>query len=225
MAINVISAKTAGEAWVRALQLVMTHGEDIKDKDAEFKANESSGLREVRNVYIEIDSVDYNDPIIRKYEYLLKEYQDTPIIKFLEGYYWTEGTNGYKIDRGYGQYIFNLNGVNQFDWLVQKLKDDPTSKSATIVFPLRNWRGKKPPCITVIDFKLRNNVLDVTAIFRSQCAWWKAPGNFIAISKHQQQIATAIGAKVGKLYVNAISSHIYEPDYENANKVINEVFK
>ena len=43
---QIIKEKTLGEAWLKAMQIVMNVGEDIWDEDI--------ALREVRNLYIQL---------------------------------------------------------------------------------------------------------------------------------------------------------------------------
>ena len=54
-----IKSTTLGNAWIAAMETVMAKGEDIFDEDVQ--------LREIRNLYITIDTVSDSDPILRAY--------------------------------------------------------------------------------------------------------------------------------------------------------------
>ena len=56
---QIIKEKTLGEAWLKAMQIVMNVGEDIWDEDI--------ALREVRNLYITIEDIIDNDSVIQRY--------------------------------------------------------------------------------------------------------------------------------------------------------------
>lgn len=197
-------AKSLGEAWLKAMNLVMSEGEYINDEDIM--------LKEIRNLYITIDDVSEEDNIIVKYG-------DKDRIELMKKKYFTCGLVGnYKID--YGSYIFNNNGINQFEWLCQRLKNKPESKSATI--SLHRAGEDKLTCLSLLDFKLRDNKIDMTAVYRSQNIYSSHLGNIIALRKLQKNLANEINAEVGKVELIALSAHIYEYDYEKANSILSK---
>ena len=202
-----IEAATEGMAWLNAMKIVMKNGEDIWDEDVP--------LREVRNLYFTINDIEEDDPILARYA-------DKDRIKLMEKKYATCGLVGdYKID--YGSYIYNNNGINQIDWLVDRIKNKPETKSATITLhkPGENMLA----CLSMLDFKYRSNKMDMTVVYRSQNIFWSHPGNMLALHHIHQDVANALGYKIGKVELVVISAHIYASDFEKVEHILTSAIK
>ncbi len=200
-----LKCKSLGEAWILAMKTIMNNGETICDEDVR--------LKEIRNFYITIDKISDSDPIINKYA-------DKNRVELMKKKYATCGLVGdYKID--YGSYIYNNNGINQIDWIVNRIKNKPETKSATIT--LHKPGEEKLACLSMIDFKYRNNMLDMTVVYRSQNIFWSHPGNMLALRRIQNDVATALGYNVGAIELIVISAHIYEDDYDKVNDILNNI--
>lgn len=198
----IIESNTLGEAWLAAMKKVMTKGEDIFD--------DGVPLREIRNLYITIASLCESDPI-------LIQYADHDRIALMKKKYATCGLVGdYKID--YGSYIYDNNGVNQIDWVINKLHNKPETKSATIT--LHKPGEQMLACLSMIDFKYRNGHLDMSVIYRSQNIFWSQPGNMLALRQIQTDVATALNFALGKVELIVISAHIYNDDFEKVKSII-----
>lgn len=202
---TIIESTTLGTAWLAAMKAVMTKGEDIFD--------ENIRLKEIRNLYITIDAINETDPI-------LITYADHDRIELMKQKYATCGLVGdYKID--YGSYIYNNNGVNQIDWIINRLRKKPETKSATIT--LHKPGEEMLACLSMIDFKYRNGHLDMSVIYRSQNIFWSNPGNMLALHQIQNDVATELGYTPGKVELIVISAHIYEYDFDKVNAILKDV--
>ena len=198
-----IKSTTLGNAWIAAMETVMAKGEDIFDEDVQ--------LREIRNLYITIDTVSDSDPILRAYA-------DHDRIELMKKKYATCGLVGeYKID--YGSYIYNNNGVNQIDWVIDRIRNKPETKSATIT--LHKPGEEKLACLSMIDFKYRNRLLNMSVVYRSQNIYWSHPGNLLALHQIQTDVAQALGYELGAIELAVISAHIYKDDFIKVNKILN----
>lgn len=198
---------TEGSAWLAAMRVIMQRGRDIWD--------ESVPLREVQNLYLTIERIDEADPILGKYA-------DKDRISLMKQKYATCGLVGdYKID--YGSYIYNNNGVDQIDWVIKRIKKKPETKSATITLhkPGENMLA----CLSMLDFKYREGVLDMTVIYRSQNIFWSHPGNMLALHHIHQDVADALGYTLGKIELIVISAHIYASDFEQVDSILTDVEK
>lgn len=195
---------TLGEAWISAMRIVMEEGADIFDEEIP--------LREIRNLYIEIQDVSEKDPI-------LVQYADHERIKLMKEKYATCGLVGdYKID--YGSYIYNNNGVNQIDWVINRMRRKPETKSATIT--LHRPGEDMLACLSMIDFKYREGKLDMSVIYRSQNIFWSHPGNMLALRKIQEDVSSALNYKIGKIDLIVLSAHIYGHDFANVQHILRE---
>ena len=58
--------------------------------------------------------------------------------------------------RSYGWRLYNYKGANQIKWIINKLKNKPETKSATITMLKRAGGERYIPCVSMFDFKIRN---------------------------------------------------------------------
>lgn len=197
-----IAAETMGLAWLKSLELIMKYGLEIHDGERK--------LKEIRNLYVTIHD-------IREDDIMLQQYVDKDRIKLMKEKYSTCGLVGdYKID--YGSYIYNNNGINQMEWLKNRIKNKPETKSATITLhrPGENMLA----CLSLLDYKLRNNLLDMTAVYRSQNIFSSQPGNLVALRRMQADLAIDLNVNIGEVELVVISAHVYEEDYNNAIQIL-----
>lgn len=200
-----IRTKNLGEAWFESMKLVLSSGQDFYDGDI--------NLKEIRNLYVSIEDIDEHDEILEKYA-------DRSRIELMKKKYFTCGLVGdYKID--YGSYIFNNNGVNQFEWLYERLKNKPETKSATIVMHIPGEENLT--CLSMLDFKLRDDKLYMTAVYRSQNIYASQPGNLVALRNLQKALAEKLEVNVGGVELAVMSAHIYENNYDAAKKIVEEL--
>ncbi|MEV6416782.1 thymidylate synthase [Kribbella sp. NPDC051718] len=117
----------------------------------------------------------------------------------------------------YGKLFREHAGVDQLQWLVRRLKLRPEAKSATIGFHTPG--DEVLSCISLVDCKLRDGRLHLTAVFRSQNIFASQPGNACALRRIQTLIADELGVLPGALTLHVMSAHIYEGDWDAAYSV------
>jgi len=177
---GMIMGATVGEAWVRYLRWVIKFGEYYYDEDDK--------ILELNDIVLSIDDDIENDPILEKYadmhlkELYLQKMQSTEIVK--------------ELNASYGKRIYEQLGVNQYQWCYQRLKDKPESKAATMSLLLPDDPGPRIPCLDIIDFKLRNGILNTKTFFRSQNAM-NAYGNLCALFWLSDNMARDLNVKRG----------------------------
>ena len=134
----------------------------------------------------------------------------------------------------YGYRIFVSPYGNQFEAAIERLVKRPESKSVMInlLHPIE-WEQKIEPgikrmaCLTDIQALIRDGQLHFFAQFRSQNAW-HSHGNFKGLYELQRLMLCRLnekGLKVsrGGLTVNITAAHLYEPDFNWADKISTEV--
>jgi len=167
-------------------------------------------LREVCNLYLVIDAVDPSDPII-------KEFADQDRISLmLHKYLSCDVLPQYKIS--YGKLLYDNQGVNQVDWVIERLRAKPETKSATI--GLHQPGQSELSCLSLLDFKLRAGALSITAVYRSQNVFASQPGNVLAIRQVQEHVADALSVPSGPFHLVVMSGHIYGHDEDRARLVV-----
>jgi len=200
---KIFFAKTPGEAWKKAVKLVMSKGKLI--------TNEKETLKECLHVIISI-----KNPL--KSDKILKKFVDKDLLKFMEkNFLKCEPVKDWGYS--YGSRIFNFRGVNQVDEVVKKLSKKPESKSAVIILsdPLCDFQTHTP-CLSILDFKIRGGKLLTTAFFRSQDVGKKIYADIIMIGKISKIIADRLRIKLGSLILVIVSAHIYKKDWAKINR-------
>lgn len=120
----------------------------------------------------------------------------------------------------YGQRFTNFDGIDQIGGVVEKLKKNPNSKSATITLMNPLGDSHHMPCIVALDFKIREGKLMTTAFFRSQDAGKKIYADIICLGEIAKKIADRVGVAVGALSILTASLHFYEEDREKFSKLL-----
>ncbi len=201
---NSIHAKTIGECWVQCIRSVMEHGGSHYDEDVQ--------LKEILGLTVEVSDPRMDDEII-------DEYGDGAIVqhtldKFSKG--------AVMPDRPftYGARIYDNEGVDQFEWIVQRLLTKKETKSATICLLTPGNKDANLPCLTTVDAKIRNHKLELQFFFRSQNIFGRQYANLVALVKLQHDIANRCSVEVGGLRGHVASAHIYEYDFKEAESMI-----
>jgi thymidylate synthase len=198
LAVSVLEATSLGVAWLQAMQLILQRGQWIHDGP--------DRLIEIRPLVLRIASVDEDDPIITsladqgRIQLMLRKYASCDILP------------EYKIS--YGSLLYNNEGVDQIEWVIKRLLAKPETKAATIT--LHRAGETELSCLSLLDFKLRDNRLEMTAVYRSQNVFASQPGNIMALRRIQCHVASRLGLEAGMFDLLALSAHIYESDIEHA---------
>ncbi len=112
--------------------------------------------------------------------------------------------------RSYAWRLRDYNGVDQVAGIIKKLKGKPETKSATITTLLPNDDTTYIPCVSMLDFKIRDYHLVLTATCRSLDFKDKALYNLVELTRIGKEIQEACGIEGFKLHVHVISAHISE---------------
>lgn len=199
-----IKADSIGEAWLLALKTVIKYGHELPD--------DKGSIIETIPLLIEILNPTYPDQTIdalgdkSMLEYLLKNFED-PLAVDDWGY-------------SYAQRLYSFNGENQIQRVVEILKNNAASKSATISLLNFEHDKKHTPCLVGLDFKIRDENLIITGTFRSQDIGKKMYGDALALLKIGEQMIPNLPAKKITL-IHAISSaHIYTADLQRVKDIL-----
>jgi len=110
--------------------------------------------------------------------------------------------------------IVGMETVDQVVEIVELLRRDPDTRRAVLCLwdPVKdlNRESKDIPCNDLVAFKLRDGVLDMTVMNRSNDAMWGAYGaNAVQFSMLQEFVACAVGVEVGCYRQVSDSFHVY----------------
>lgn len=209
-----VKGTSVGNAWLQILFNICKYG--VKT----FTVNEESGeIRECINCVTVIRNEDPDDPKIEEFfkidkERLFQYYDSICSAKLPPA---TAYTYGYKL-RG--------EKIDQIEQIIAVIKKNKTSKRcfATTWNP-ENIGAENPPCLTSIQVNVQNNVLFITAYFRSHDIFKAFILNSFGILKLQKIISEATEIPVGPLTIISQSGHIYKQDIKEANEIIKKFYQ
>lgn len=115
--------------------------------------------------------------------------------------------------------------VSQLDYVVEKLREDRDTRQAVMTLWTPNPQPSKDiPCTVAIDFKIREDCLHVQVFMRSSDVWLGLPYDIFSFSMIGCAVCERLGLQLdlGRLYVTAASSHLYERDWEHAAACLQE---
>jgi len=112
--------------------------------------------------------------------------------------------------------------VDQVAAMVAELRRSGDSRRAVagLWSPAEDGASSNPPCLTLVQARLRGGRLHLTAYFRSHDMFRAWAMNAYGLRALQGEIAGALGAEAGELAVLSHSAHIYAHDWERANELV-----
>ena len=200
-----IKTETIGKAWLESCREIFQKGSKFKDGDKE--------IRELLDLLVVISSPNIKDEI-------LEEYGDKESINWmLSNFFEIKKVPELKNAWSYGKRILDYQGKNQLNWIIEKLKNKPETKAATITMILPDDESYIP-CVSVLDFKIRNSKLRITGMCRAIDFGNKVYANLLALKEIQSKVAKELNIETGEIAMYCISAHIYSQDYDKIKSII-----
>ncbi len=199
-----VCEKSLGQCWLSSMDLVIETGTPQFDDNV--------GLREILGLSVYIQEPSTQDKLIT-------EIGDNQVINRMMMKF-SRGIQMPDRPYTYGERIFDLNNVDQFDWMVKRLMKKPECKSATIGLLIPGDDSANLPCLTTLDAKIRNGQLELQFFFRSQNIFGRQYANLLALAKLQSDLADECQVESGPLHGYIASAHIYDFDFPFAKKLI-----
>jgi thymidylate synthase len=116
--------------------------------------------------------------------------------------------------RSYASRLFDYAGAgrDQVAWVIDRLRADPASRSATITTfePLTDTTYI--PCVSLLDFWVRGGALELAVYAHSIDFGTKGYGNLTELALLQERVAHALDRPVGGLRFIVKSAHIYDTE-------------
>jgi thymidylate synthase len=121
--------------------------------------------------------------------------------------------------RSYAKRLRDYEGRDQVAWVIERLRADPETRSATITTfqPLADTTYI--PCVSLLDFWQSGGALELVVYAHSLDFGKKAYGNLVELARLQHEVAAAVGVPVGPLVIHAKSAHVYEPELETMRRL------
>jgi len=215
-AVHLIETDSIVKGWESAYQKILHEGDIIYDG--------SERLKELFQLSLQIQSPERDFNAIKKEisaHYTdqttalgLIKAMDESMMKWMHDLFFEskkvpELSNSWS----YGWRLFAYHGTDQIQWIIDRLKQKPAAKSATISMLQTAGSESYIPCISLLDFKIRNEKLWLTAACRSLDFGKKALLNMVNLAQIANYVASKVSISQIGLILHIMSAHIYESEW------------
>lgn len=206
--IHLIETEALGACWMAVSKKIMTEGYAAR--------YDGTPIKEVANLSTVITHPDPEDPLI-------KEQGDPEWLDWMhENFFVQKEVAELGNADSYAVRLFNYDhqGRDQVQWVIDRLQQHREARSATITtfVPLKDT--SYIPCISLLDFWIPHEALELVVYAHSLDFGKKAYGNLLELALLQQMVAQEVGCQTGKLIIHVKTAHIYEPEYGYMNDLI-----
>lgn len=206
---KVINANSFGEAWIAYVKYGLELGTHIQSKDEE--------ILETEPVFLGIDL-----QAKQNVDKIIQLHGNPTVIKLYRDKMFSEEVLP-EINSTYGDMLFNNQGVNMVEWMINKLKKNPFTKGAItgLLSPVILSQPKRRiPCLATLQYKIRNNQLITYTTFRSQNIK-NSYANMLGVASITKEVARQLNIGKGSYYHYISSPHIYSKDIKYLTKIAN----
>lgn len=107
--------------------------------------------------------------------------------------------------------------VDQIRSVIEMLKNTPETNHATMeIGKPSDVSMEDPPCLRLVDVRVRYDMLHFIIYFRSWDAWAGLPTNLAALQLLKEYMAEQIGVKDGEMIAASKGLHLYDYQFEFA---------
>jgi thymidylate synthase len=124
--------------------------------------------------------------------------------------------------KSYAARLFDYagSGRDQLAWVVARLRADAECRSATVTTFQPLTDTSYVPCVSMLDFWLRDGAVELVVYAHSLDFGKKAYGNLVELARLQEHVAGELGTATGALVVHAKSAHVYEPEWSHMASIV-----
>jgi thymidylate synthase len=202
MAPVVIESPSLGDAWLEVSRRILTDGaEGVYD---------GLPMKELALVTVAVAEPDPHDALIG-------ELGDPEWSAWMHANFTEHGAVaelGGAASYGVRLHDYAASGRDQVAWVVERLRADPGSRSATITTFQPLTDTAYIPCVSMLDFWRPAEALELVVYAHSLDFGKKAYGNLVELARLQHHVAGELDAPVGSLVVHAKSAHVYADEWE-----------
>ena len=198
--VETIESRTLGEGWLEVSRRILEHGGDA--------TYDGQVTKELSLVTLTVTAPDPADELIASLadpdwlEWMRRNFTEPDDVAELGG------------ARSYARRLRDYDGRDQVAWVIDKLRTDAETRSATITTFQPLTDTSYIPCVSLLDFWLAPGALELVVYAHSLDFGKKAYGNLVELARLQHEVADAVTAPVGRLVIHAKSAHVYEPEFE-----------
>jgi thymidylate synthase len=203
-----IEAETIGAAWLAVAQRILAEGSESTYDSAQILELERVTLGVARPASVDAIVTELGDP--ERLAWMHANFTDHALVAALGD------------ARSYASrlYDYGAAGRDQVQWVIDRLRADPTSRSATITTFEPLLDTTYIPCVSLLDFWIRDGELEAIVYAHSIDFGAKGYGNLVELAYLMERVAEGVGLEAGRLDFVVKSAHIYEPDFALMRDVV-----
>jgi len=197
---HVVHADTLGQAWFAVAARIVERGVDSR--------YDALAIREIAHVTLAVAHPDPDDELIARHA-------DPERLAWMHANFTDHARVAALGDAdSYATRLFDYerSGRDQVAWVVDRLRADPASRSATITTFQPHTDETYIPCVSLLDFWLPGGAVELVVFAHSIDFGAKGYGNLVELAALQRHVAQALGAPVGRLVMTVKSAHVYETE-------------
>jgi len=205
-----VRATTIGEAWLAIARHIVEHGRR--------STYDGLGIREVLLATLRVERPCSSDATIARLS-------DPDRLAWMHANFTDHARVADLADAdSYATRLYDYarSGRDQLAWVVDRLRADPTCRSATITTFQPLTDTAYIPCVSLLDFFVDDGALCQVATCHSIDFGAKGYGNLVELAHLSERVAGALGATVGPLVMAVKSAHVYDADAAYVEGVIGE---
>ncbi len=205
---TVLSSGTLGESWLAVAERILASGVASR--------YDEQPIREISLITVVVERPDPDDEIIATHA-------EPERLAWMHANF-TERTRVAALGDAdsYATRLFDYarSGRDQIAWVIDRLRADPASRSATITTFQPHTDTTYIPCVGMLDFWLPDGAVELVVYAHSIDFGAKGYGNLVELASLQREVADALGVPVGRLVMVVKSAHVYETELEYIKGVL-----
>ena len=196
-----LDATTIGAAWLAVAGLILSDGVDSR--------YDGVPVREISHVTLRVEQPDPDDEIIARFAkperlaWMHANFTDRIRVEALGG------------ADSYATRLFDYehSGRDQVAWVIERLREDPATRSAAITTFQPHTDRTYIPCVSLLDFWLPGGTVELICYAHSIDFGAKGYGNLVELAWLQRHVAGALGRPLGRLLMIVKSAHVYQAEF------------
>jgi thymidylate synthase len=204
----VLRSRTIGESWLAVARRVLASGLP--------SLYDGLPIREISLITLAVDRPDPDDEVIATFA-------DPGWLAWMHANFTDQARVADLGDAdSYATRLFDYehSGLDQVRWVIDRLRGDPSSRSATITTFQPHSDTTYIPCVSMLDFWLPDRSVELVVYAHSIDFGAKGYGNLVELASLQRHVADALGVPVGRLLMHVKSAHVYETELEYIRSVL-----
>ena len=217
---TLIETDEIADGWERLVKKIITEGKNVNDE-------RGSLTKEILNVMVSIKK-----PLGNSKDFFNIQTSDILDIRVPDGYFWSgDKLKTYSeqfINKDQQGFVYtygnrlrsHFSRIDQINEAIDRLKNCQESRRAISVTwdPTIDSANDEVPCMILVDFKIRDDKLYTSALWRSHDIYGAWFPNAVGLTYLAQYVAKKLDIAIESITIHSISAHIYEVNFDEAKE-------